>query len=191
VHAPSFSGANDNNDNAAWGSRCVAGWLGANASRWDAVTFNFGLHDLAFPDNEHLAVGSYALLVASVTAKLAALLRPDAGVVWNAITPVPTDPPPQCALLPGRLERDVLAYNAAAAAAVAVAGAGRVAACDLHAVVDGVCGAGYSACAIAQCGGPHFTEAGFALLGGAVAACVEGAARGAEAAAAAVRGAAA
>jgi len=172
VHAPSFGAGSDNNDNAAWGARCIQGWLGPNASRWDAITFNHGAHDYAFPDNEHLAVDSFALFVGAIAAKLVALARPDARLVWNTITPVPTDPPPQCVLLPGRLEKDVLAYNAAAARAVAVVGAGRVATCDLHRVIDDACGAGYASCALAQCAGPHFSAAGFALLGNAVAGCV-------------------
>ena len=172
VHAPSFSGGNDNNDNAAWGARCIQGWLGANASRWDAITFNHGAHDYAYPDNEHLAVDSYALFIASIAGRLAALARPDAVLVWNTITPVPTNPPPQCVLLPGRVESDVLSYNAAAARAVAVVGAGRFGVCDLHKVIDDVCGAGYQSCPIAQCAGPHFSAAGFALLGNAVAGCI-------------------
>lgn len=172
VHAPSFGAGGDNNDNAAWGARCIQGWLGPNASRWDAITFNHGAHDYAFPDNEHLSVDSFSLFISSIVGKLVALARPDAVLVWNAITPVPTTPPPQCVLLPGRLESDVLAYNAAAARAVAVVGAGRVASCDLHKVIDDVCGVGYASCAIAQCAGPHFSAAGFALLGNAVAGCI-------------------
>ena len=65
----------------------------------------------------------------------------------------------------------MLAYNAAAAA-VMVKLAPRVSTCDTHKTITDACGVGYAACAIAQCGGPHFTPAGFALLGNAVAACV-------------------
>ena len=172
VHAPSFGGGNNNNDNAAWGSRCVTEWLGANASRWDAITFNHGAHDYAFPDNEHLSVESFSLFVASIIGKLVALVRPDAAIVWNAITPVPTNPPSQCVLLPGRLESNVLAYNAAAARTVEAVGAGRVKSCDLHKVIDDFCGVGYASCSIAQCAGPHFSEEGFSMLGNAVAGCV-------------------
>ena len=50
VHAPG------NNDNANWGSRCIKGWLGPDPSRWTTVTMNWGAHDLANPDNEHLPV---------------------------------------------------------------------------------------------------------------------------------------
>ena len=36
--------------NVWWGAHCLDKWLG-NASRWDVITFQFGLHDLAL-DNE-------------------------------------------------------------------------------------------------------------------------------------------
>ena len=36
-----------------WGSHCVDGWLSANPGRWDIVTYQFGLHDLAL-DNERV-----------------------------------------------------------------------------------------------------------------------------------------
>jgi hypothetical protein len=72
-------------------------------------------------------------------------------------------------LLPGRLEKDVLAYNAAADAVVARHAGVR--SCDLHKVITDACGVGYANCSITQCGGPHFTEAGFALLGAKMAQC--------------------
>jgi hypothetical protein len=34
----------------------------------------------------------------------------------------------------------------------------KVSQCDVHAAVVQHCGVGYSACDIAQCKGPHFTE---------------------------------
>lgn len=92
--------------------------------------------------------------------------------------PVPTNPTPACVLLPGRLQSDVSRYNAAGDAVFAALGgagapaAGRVTTCDLEGVVNGVCGVGYASCNITQCAGPHFTEPGFAILGGAVAGCV-------------------
>ena len=163
-----------NNDNAYWGARCIGAWLGPNATRWDTVTYNAGLHDLAFPDNEHLAVGSYARFVGAVFAALAGAARPDARLLWVTTTPVPTDPKPACVLIPGRREADVLAYNEAAGAAVAAA-AGRVGVCDAHKVITDYCGIGFSdACNITQCRGPHFVGAGFAMLGAKVAACVGG-----------------
>ena len=104
VHAPSFEKANDNNDNAQWHARCARGWLGPNASRWDAVTFNAGLHDLALPDNEHLNVTNYARFLAAAAATLVSALPAATRIVWMRTTPVPTDPPANCVLLPGRIE---------------------------------------------------------------------------------------
>ena len=128
-------------------------------------------------------------------------------LIWASTTPVPTNPPPQpgknpaggdnCTLVPGRLETDVLRYNAAAARVVAAAAgaedadddadaadaagivfaAGKAASqvagvCDLHAVIEARCGQGYRECDIAQCGGPHFQPEGFRMLGEALARCV-------------------
>jgi hypothetical protein len=67
IHAPG------NCDNANWGSRCVRGWLGPEPKRWHTITINFGLHDLAFPDNEHLSVQVYTTLLASVVSQVKAL----------------------------------------------------------------------------------------------------------------------
>jgi len=153
-------------------SRCVKGWLGADAARWDVVSYNAGLHDLAFPDNEHLAAASYAQYLGDTLRFLAGALRPSAALLWLTTTPVPTDPPANCTLLPGRLESSVREYNAAAAAVVASVGAARaVRTCDLHAVITRYCGDSYATCNITQCAGPHFSSEGFALLGGAVAGC--------------------
>ena len=169
VHAPSFGGGNDNNDNAHWLATCLAGWLGADPARWDVVSLNAGAHDYAFPDNEHLSMPHYAAFVDAALATLAAALKPGATVIWARITPVPTDPAPACVLLPGRLETNVLAYNAAADAVVARHTGVR--ACDLHKVITDACGVGYAACNITQCGGPHFSAAGFQMLGDKMAQC--------------------
>lgn len=127
VHAPG------NNDNTNWGHRCLRGWLGADRARWDVVAFNFGLHDLAYPDNEHLPLEIYARLLGNITAQLRAD-APRARLIWATTTPVPTDPPPEggkpCTLIPGRLESSVLAYNRAAAGVIAAHRG--VAVCDLH-----------------------------------------------------------
>jgi hypothetical protein len=179
VHAPGNCG------NANWGALCARGWLGADPARWDAVTVNHGLHDLAAPDNEHLDLPTYVARLANETAALRSALRPGAALVWMTTTPVPTDPPPQCVLIPRRLQTDVTAYNAAAAGVVGAAG---MPTCDLEAVITSVCGPVYATCPIAQCQGPHFTEAGFQLLGAAAAGCVTRAAAAAAAAAAAGSG---
>lgn len=172
VHAPSFSGSNNNNDNANWGNMCVKGWLGSNPSRWDAISVNHGAHDYAFPDNEHIDVGTYPVLLEGEFEQLRSL-APRAVLVWETITPVPTNPPANCTLIPGRLESNVLTYNAAAAGAVQKT-PGMVS-CDLHKVITDFCGVGYSTCSITQCGGPHFSPLGFAMLGNASAACIRAA----------------
>lgn len=92
--------------------------------------------------------------------------------VYSSNRAVPTNPPSNCTLIPGRLESNVLAYNAAAAKVVAVTQADRFLINDLHKVITDVCGVGYASCPIAQCAGPHFQAAGFELLAGAVAGCV-------------------
>ena len=125
-------------DNTNWGRRCLRGWLGSNPRRWDVITFNFGLHDLAFPDNEHLGVDTYKKFLTNITTELRSLARSDARLSWVTTTAVPTNPPPQkgknpvggdnCTLVPGRTEVNVLRYNAAAAAVMTTLG---VPTCDL------------------------------------------------------------
>merc|ERR1712086_17197 len=169
-HAPG------NNDNTNWGDRCVEGWLGTDPLRWDVISLNFGLHDLANPDNEHISVDTYSAFLKKIIQKLQQRTR--AKLLWVSTTPVPTDPPPQkganpagednCTLVPGRLEVDVIRYNTAAAAVAASAG---VHTCDLHTVIEERCGQGYGQCDIAQCGGPHFQPGGFRMLGEALAKC--------------------
>lgn len=161
THAPG------NNGNTNWGSRCVQGWLGDDPSVWDVITVNFGLHDLAFPDNEHIGVPTYSRLLRSVFDQLKA--KTSAKLMWVTTTPVPTNPPEECVLIPGRLENDVVSYNAAAGAIVDDLG---LLECDLHSVINDYCGEGYSSCNITQCKGPHFSPEGFSMLGQSLAQCV-------------------
>jgi hypothetical protein len=161
-----------NCDNAYFASRCMGGWLGENASRWDVVSYNAGLHDLAFPDNEHLSTTSYSAFLQEVLAYLGKALRPDATLLWMTTTPVPSSPPPNCTLIPGRVESSVLAYNAAAAEVVAKLPSVKV--CDLHAAITAYCGVGYSSCNISQCAGPHFTSEGWQLLATTAEGCLGG-----------------
>ena len=160
-----------NCDNAYFASRCISGWLGSNSSRWDVVSYNAGLHDLAFPDNEHLSVTSYAEYLKKTLAFLGEALRPDTEILWMTTTPVPTNPPENCVLIPGRLESQVVLYNSAAAAVVS-ASSRAVRVCDLHQVIESYCGAGYSSCNITQCAGPHFNSVGWELLARSAASCI-------------------
>lgn len=61
---------------------CLSAWLGSDPTRWDVVALNAGLHDLAFPDNEHLDVDLYAMFLANATTALAEALKPSAAIVW-------------------------------------------------------------------------------------------------------------
>jgi hypothetical protein len=133
VHAPG------NNGNTNWGDHCVAGWLGPSPTRWDIVTVNFGLHDLAFPDNEHVDIGTYGTLLKDVFTKLDGAIAKTARVIWVTTTPVPTKPNASCVLIPGRIEPDVLRYNAAASNLVDEwnsRGGRKIEVCDLHAVIN-------------------------------------------------------
>jgi hypothetical protein len=39
--------------NVWWGAHCLDYWLSDSPARWDVITFQFGLHDLAL-DNERV-----------------------------------------------------------------------------------------------------------------------------------------
>eukprot|EP00730_Choanoeca_flexa_P015762 TRINITY_DN7311_c0_g1_i2.p1 TRINITY_DN7311_c0_g1~~TRINITY_DN7311_c0_g1_i2.p1 ORF type:complete len:280 (+),score=13.06 TRINITY_DN7311_c0_g1_i2:2-841(+) len=165
VHAPG------NNGNTNWGRHCLGGWMTSKPERWDVVTFNFGLHDLAFPDNEHIDLQTYTVYLRGIAVKLRNNTRPDTPLIYVTTTPVPVNPPSNCTLIPHRTESDVLSYNSAALAALH--GIPNLSICDLHKVVTDYCGIDYSTCSIAQCRGPHFVGPGFEMLGNAVARCVE------------------
>ena len=114
---------------------------------------------------------SYSGLLSKNLGYLGGKLRPDATILWMSITPVPTNPPKNCTLIPGRLESQVGVFNSAAAEAVKAA-ARTVRLCDLHQVIVDYCGAGYSSCNITQCAGPHFSSVGWELLGSSAARCI-------------------
>lgn len=133
MHAPG------NNGNVNWGDHCVEGWLGTSPSRWDVITTNFGLHDLAYPDNEHIAVDTYSTLLTRIWEKIDAAIPKTAHMIWVTTTPVPTNPNASCVLIPGRIEVDVERYNTAAATALAAwnqRGERQISTCDLHAVIN-------------------------------------------------------
>ena len=136
------------------------------------VTFNAGIHDLA-RGQEWLSLADYSALMANVTARLVAAAD---HVVFATTTPVPSNAssPSTAACPEGILDRDVIAYNAAA---TAIAEQHGVAVLDLHKVVVDACGGqlGYSACpSIQETENPHFLDKGWALLARAVAQAVAG-----------------
>ena len=79
------------------GRDCTPFWLeGANRTlgrRWDVVTFNFGLHDLA-NDTELVPLDKYKANLRNISLTLLAALQPEGGdatkrLFWLSSTPVP------------------------------------------------------------------------------------------------------
>lgn len=85
VHNPT------NAANVWWGARCLDRWLGGSTAstgaRWDVISYNFGLHDLAL-DNERIEPDAYAGGLANITRRIAGAF-PDAKLLWVTTTPVP------------------------------------------------------------------------------------------------------
>ena len=159
------------------GAHCLDRWTRASARRWDLISFQFGLHDLAF-DTERLGVAQYTALLANITARLVALQRRDATqLLWVTTTPVPTVPTYSAAgpcnvtsacLNPPRFDADVQLYNAAAAQVVAAANAAgaTIDTLDLYSLVLARCGGpGYKSCEGFQLpANVHYTHDGWQAL---------------------------
>jgi len=125
VHRPP-----DNCGPTVFGLEQLDGWLGAGP--WDAIYFNFGLHDLKFldangtyivPGPQDRPLASPEEYAANLREIVVRLRRTGARLVFATTTPVPAG-------TVGRVEGSELAYNAAAAAVMREAG---VALDDLHA----------------------------------------------------------
>ncbi|MFO0948784.1 MAG: GDSL-type esterase/lipase family protein [Planctomycetota bacterium] len=88
------------------GVESLADWLGEGP--WDLVHFNFGLHDLKImPDGkQQISLEQYSKNLEKV---VEGLKKSGAVLVWASTTPVP-----EGELNPGRSNKDVEAYNAAA-----------------------------------------------------------------------------
>ena len=78
--------------------RCLSTWLGSH--KWDLISFNFSLHDLA-QDVEFLPVSNYTEYIKNITVQL---LATKAKILWVTTTPVPTD----ANLEPKRSPQDVI-----------------------------------------------------------------------------------
>ena len=137
--------------NVWWGAHCLDDWLHDGAERWDVITYNFGLHDLAI-DNERIEPDEYAHWIANITQRLADAV-PKAKLIWVTTTPVPLGIDGHCNKstlaggCPPRKNSDPPVYNAAAAEAIkSTPAAGRVSTLDLYTVVTKKCGAKYSLC---------------------------------------------
>jgi hypothetical protein len=117
-----------NGDNTNYGAHCVQTWL-PEASSYDVISFQFGLHDIAY-DEERLTVSQYKVLLANITQHLVNLQRiHGTKLLWVKTTPVPTVPAYgfECngsatvCLNPARFDTDVVEYNAAAEEVVTAA----------------------------------------------------------------------
>ena len=169
-----------NAGNAAKGAACASSWVGSNSSnatesphpqQWDLVTFNFGLHSLDYPATaETETLSNYTAHVREA----ALAMRPRTEkLLWVDTTPVPE----HVTSGPNRRNRDVLAYNAAAAAVMAELG---IATCSVYAAVMARCppvtGAPdhtYVNCSLQTPGGVHF-PGHYDVLVTALATCITG-----------------
>ena len=166
-----------NAGNAAKGAQCASSWVGngsdgsAHPQPWDLVTFNFGLHSLDFPATAETE--SLANYTAHVRAAAVAVRARARRVLWIDTTPVPL----RVTSGPGRRNRDVLAYNAAAGALMAELG---IASCSAYGAVAAVCpdtsGAPdhtYESCPLQTPGGVHF-PGHYDVIVAALATCITG-----------------
>ena len=79
-------------------------WLGDG--RWDAIHFNWGLHDLKRMEGKHqVPIGDYEKNLAKLVKRLQ---KTGAKLIWCATTPVPEG------CTPPRSDEDTIAYNAVA-----------------------------------------------------------------------------
>lgn len=145
------------------GLRKLDAWLGS--SRWDVIVFNFGLHDLKYLDAQgnYVAPGDgqqvtripqYEANLREITARLK---RTGAKLVYATTTPVPAGSL-------ARVEHDERAYNAAARRVMT---AEKIPILDLCAAIEP------QQAEVQLPNNVHFTDAGFDLLGAAVAAHIE------------------
>ena len=162
------------------GAHCQRKWVQADTRKWDVISFQYGLHDLAF-DEERISVQQYRALLANLTDELVAVQKAQGTkLIWVTTTPVPTVPTysvdgpcnvtAKC-LNPPRFDADVRLYNAAAASIISAANAAgaTIETLDLYALVIEQCG-GAAAYAKNSCPGfqlpanVHFADAGWQAL---------------------------
>ncbi len=142
------------------GLKSLDTWLatGGAGKKWDVIHFNWGLHDLKhFKDGKLDLAGPQVNPVAQYEKNLreivAKLKKTGAKLIWATTTPVPEGSG-------GRVAKDELAYNEAAARVMKAEG---VAIDDLHAIV-------VAKPALQREKNVHFTEAGSKALAEQVAA---------------------
>ena len=141
---------------------CVDVWLGGG-SKWDAISFNWGLHDICPERYAPVSRLEYVENMRAIVTKLTAGLAPGGKIVWASTTPVP-------ASYVGRNDSDVVEINGIVQRLIATdpAFAAVVNGADLYADVVHRCGlnatwAGYPAtndCLYLQNNGVHFSDLG-------------------------------
>jgi hypothetical protein len=163
------------------GAHCIGDWTQPAVTpdlKWDIISFQFGLHDIAF-DVERISVEQYSFLLKNVTEKLVKLQERDGTkLLWVKTTPVPTVPTYSVAgpcnvtsrcLNPPRFDSDVVLYNAAADKVMSDANANGadIKTLDLYSFVLAKCGGtGYSNCSGFQLpANVHYTADGWSQLG--------------------------
>lgn len=170
-----------NGDNTNYGSHCVPSWvpLSSGYGPFDVISFQFGLHDIAY-DEERLSVEQYTRLLTNITAHLTEVQRQHGTkLLWVKTTPVPTVPAfgagcngsATVCLNPARYDRDVVLYNAAADKVMAAAAnqGAKIGTADLYSFVLDKCGGkpGYASCPGFQLpNNVHYTPEGWDALAG-------------------------
>lgn len=148
--------------NIVRGKYCADLWLNgiggsaAPSRKWDVITFNFGLHDMA-EDAEHVSLGAYKRNLRNVSLSLRDTMASEHGrLYWLSTTPVPN-----VTLSPPRPQGDVAVYNAAAFEVMSDLA---IPVIDLYAFVIEQCGGDehYTSCpGFQKPGNVHFEHAGY------------------------------
>lgn len=151
--------------NVIRGKYCKNLWLNGAAGaaaptrKWDLVTFNFGLHDLA-QDSEHVSVRDYKSALRNISSFLQHAVNKEHGrLFWISSTPVPN-----ISLAPPRAQDDVATYNAAAKEVMDHKGIPII---DLYSFVIAQCGGDehYTSCpGFQQEGNVHFEPEGYSRM---------------------------
>jgi hypothetical protein len=176
AHNWSLSHNPGNGDNTNFGAHCVPEWVQPATEVYDVISFQFGLHDIAY-DEERMSVEQYTKQLTNITNFLVGVQKlHKTKLLWVKTTPVPTVPTfgNDCnsstnnCLNPARFDSDVRLYNAAADKVIAASNANgaRISTVDLYSFVLQKCGGqGYANCTGFQLPmNVHYTPAGWAAL---------------------------
>jgi GDSL-like Lipase/Acylhydrolase family len=132
-------------------------WLGSG--KWDVIHFNWGLHDLRLDEGKHqVSIEKYEKNLQDLVGRLK---RTGAALIWASTTPVP-----DAEVTPPRKNSDVIAYNVVAKRVMDENG---ILINDLYTVAFPRLGE------IQQPANVHYTEPGYEVLAGPVAASIRAA----------------